>query len=220
MKRFVQIIVMIASLSASAQEGSLDSLRAFVQWWKTEGVVSMEARVGLMPYAQKDYSKSSLWFGDLLVVADGDIVHFKLGVGGQHVRLEASDISHKLWLVRVPVTLQLRLVNRPWCRLYVGGGVVFDHIVEHSFISHTPLYESADNPDIGRRIGMTLQVPLSWYVSVSSRMQLFAQAELGFRVMENHADPIGRNRWGNRTPEREVGFTMPLTLSAGISYTL
>lgn len=96
--------------------------------------------------------------------------------------------------------------------------MAFDRIVLHTFTSHTSLYESADNLDIGRCTGITLQVPFLWYVSVSSRMQLFAQVELGFRVVENHDLPMGRNRWRHRTPEREVGFGMPLTFSAGVCY--
>lgn len=78
MKRFILMLVMAASMSVSAQEDSLDSLRAFVQWWKTEGVLSVETRVGVVPCAQKDYRWGGLWLGDLSVVADGGIVHFKL----------------------------------------------------------------------------------------------------------------------------------------------
>lgn len=221
MKQFIlSLIAMAFPMLASGQAASVDSLKAFAQWWRSEGKVSLEARVGTVPFSQKDYANSCIWYGDVAAVADAGFVRVRLGVGGQYVSLEASDISQRLWLVRVPLALQFRLVDHPLCRLHVGVGLTFDHILSHAFISHTEPYASADNPDIGRRLGVMLQVPVTWSVRVTDRLQLLAQADVGIRLGENHEPPIGRNHWGRRTPEREVDFGMPLGLSIGLSYAL
>lgn len=223
-KIFFITILLIASFQSNAQS-IMDSIQDMVDHWKRFGSASVETCYMMSFHSNNDVSDYIHQKGILSLDLRYKKTKVKIGIGLENLEFSnakrhITSYSYDIQYLLLPINFQYQIFNFQWAQLYLGVGIELDWIINYYFssMSNDINHPSARNPEIGKKTGLNLQIPVSWYFFFSRRWGCFVNLIAGFRLSDDHDKPVEKNRWGVITPERELDTGLPLWLGLGLLY--